>query len=159
MMLITSAFLDLSSGIDRENLPVETQAQYDQIVGTAGFIPVILIIIMVLLTMLRSNAGRIIKTANIEKRMARLKKLGTDEFIKQTNAELISFTERGNKLYQTESVIQGRKLKFLVYDDMSTDRKYVSFVNDSHFNADEAMASKFSLSQYEYTMLKRKNES
>ncbi len=159
MMLITSALLDVANGIDRDNLPPEAQANYDQVVAMSGMIPVILIVVMVIFTLLRSNAYRIIRTANIEKRMEKLKKLGADKFIDQTKAELIHSSERGNNLYKTKNVINGRELKFLVYNDKSTDRQYVSFVDESHLNADEAMASKFSLSQSEYTMLKKENES
>lgn len=106
----------------------------------------------------RNNAMQIIKTANIEKRMERLKKLGADEFIKQTKAELVDVSHRGNYLYKTSSVIKNRTLKFLVYKDISTDRQYISFVRDNLMNADEAMASKFSLSDTEYGLLNRRNE-
>ncbi len=106
----------------------------------------------------RGNAMQIIKTANIEKRMEKLKKLGTKEFIKQTQAVLINESERGNKLYETVKIIKGRRLKFLVYQDKSTEREYISFVRDEYLDADEAMASKFRLGKKEYDMLKLENE-
>lgn len=159
ILIVTDSIMTVANeGIDESMLPPEAKKQYDQVMAMSGAMPIIMIAVLVVMTMLRSDAGRIIRTANIEKRMERLKKLGADEFIKQTEAELIDVSPRGNYLYNTKKVISGRGLKFLMYKDISTDRKYISFVDDKFLKADDAMASKFSLSQVEYTMLKKENE-
>lgn len=159
VFIISGAVFSSITDLDVSAMPPELKAQYDQVRGISGTIPLVMIGIVLLFSALRSNAFRIIRTANIEKRMEKLKKMGHDEFIKQTKAVLIDTSNRGNSLYETDQIIQGRKLKFLVYPDVSTDRKYISFVEDRHIWADEAMASKFSLSEPEYAMLKKENES
>ncbi len=104
------------------------------------------------------NIRGIIKTANIEKRMEKLKKLGTIEFIKGTKGHLLDSSPRGNKLYSSKEVIQGKTVKYLIYQDKSTPREYISFVPEKYSNADEAMAFKFGLSSIEYDRLKVENE-
>lgn len=106
----------------------------------------------------RPNIRGIIKTANIEKRMEKLKKLGTIEFIKATKGHLLDSSPRGNKLYSSKEVIQGKTVKYLIYQDKSTPREYISFVPEKYSNADEAMAFKFGLSSIEYDRLKLENE-
>lgn len=118
----------------------------------------IAVVIPVIQAVLRTNVSRILKTANMEKRMLALKKLGAKKFIKETKAELIDESKRGNKLYKSKDIIKGREVKFLIYNDRSTDREYISFVEPAYFNADEAMASKFSLSDLEYGKLRTENE-
>ncbi len=143
-------------------LPVAVENENPDVMDDTTFILFLFLPFIILIPIVpmftRTNAMQIIKTANIEKRMERLKKLGAEEFIKQTNARLVSESERGNKLFETADVIKGRVLKFLVYGDISTDRQYVSFVQDSFIDADDAMASKFSLSQSEYALLHKDNE-
>ncbi len=104
------------------------------------------------------NIRGIIKTANIEKRMEKLKKLGAAEFVKGTHAELIDSSARGNKLWATKDVIFGKELRFLIYQDKSTTREYISFVPAKFSNADEAMAWKFNLSNIEYDKLTVEHE-
>ena len=143
-------------------LPLSIESETPDVMDDTTLYLLILLPFIVLIPIVplfsRTNAMQIIKTANIEKRMERLKKLGAEEFIKQTKAKLISESPRGNLLFSTTEVIEGRTLKFLVYKDISTYRTYVSFVRDSFTDADEAMASKFSLSTTEYEFLKVENE-
>lgn len=144
-------------------IPVQVEEENPELMDNTTFMLFLALPFIIFLPVVpmffRGNAVQIIKTANIEKRMERLKKLGADEFVKQTKAILLDQSERGNQLYSTENVVKGRTMKFLVYGDISTDRKYISFVRENFTDADEAMASKFSLSSSEYSMLKRENES
>ncbi len=165
-IMIPIAFLFLTSftdllldGVNRDEIPEDMQKQFDSTLGILSAFPIIIGVILFLNMFFKSDITRIVKTANIEKRMEKLKKLGSDEFIKNTEAVLMDQSKRGNKLYTSKKIIEGRELKFLVYKDKSTDREYISFVTDDQYEADEAMASKFHLGVNEYNMLKLENES
>ena len=69
------------------------------------------------------------------------------------DTELIDASRRGNELYSIDSIIPGRTLKILKYQDTSTSQPYISFVPDYMVKADKAMAWKFSLSGNEYVGL------
>ena len=157
-MMFTGITEGLAESINRDLLSAELQKQLDDTIFFASFLPIIIIGIFIIIMSLRSNAITVIKTANVEKRMEKLKKLGVEEFIKQTEAKVVNTSPRGNTLYASDKIIEGRTLKFLVYKDKSTPREYISFVRDEFTGADEAMASKFSLSGFEYNNLKVENE-
>lgn len=144
--------------IDMDKIPDEMKRSFENTSSIMYFLPVLFGVVILVHFLLRSNIGRLVKTANIEKRMEKLKKMGTDQFIKATEAKLLDKSERGNYLYSSNKIIKERELKFLIYSDKSTDRKYISFVDDKHILADEAMASKFSLGENEYARLKVENE-
>ena len=159
VLLATFLFFPLIDSVKLEsNAPPEMIEAADTVMSSFTIIILIGMAIPIITTMMRTNVGRIIKTANIEKRMEKLKKMGSAQFIKQTKADLIDSSARGNKLYASDNIIKGRTLKFLIYNDKSTDREYISFVRENHNYADQAMASKFHLSVTEYDRLRVENE-
>lgn len=88
---------------------------------------------------------------NIETRYALIKAYGGDKLITESKAKLIHETEKGNKLYEIEGLIEDRKLKLLRYVCPSTDREYFKWVEDKYTNADQAQAEYhgYTLEQYE----------
>ena len=94
----------------------------------------------IFLRTLITPAIRIMKLKNIETRMKKLRKLGTEKFIQVTKSKFINANNRGVELYQSKSIIKDTTVKFLVYRDTSTNEPYISFVQPGHETADEAMA-------------------
>lgn len=92
----------------------------------------------------------VLALSNIEQRYAAMKFLGAEKLLTGAKAKLIDDSIRGNRLYETSTLIPGTVMKFLRYLDPSTGREYVSFVPPEHTEADAAMAWKFSMNPKEY---------
>jgi len=106
----------------------------------------------------------ILRLGNIEQRMAAIRFMGIEWLLKESKAELIDKSERGNELYRIDKIFR-QPAYFLKYKDISTDRVYFSGVdpealkNEEKKNrngelADKAMGWKFSWSLKEYNKLK-----
>ena len=119
-----------------------------------AFVAVFIATIPIFLHTLITPAIRIMKLKNIETRMKKLRKLGTEKFIQVTKSEFINANNRGVELYQSKSIIKDTTVKFLVYRDTSTNEPYISFVQPGHETADEAMAWKDRLSVEQYRRMK-----
>ena len=107
---------------------------------------------------LLGDPTRKFKIKNIEKRSKAMMKMGVDNLLKKTNAELINESKRGNELYRIKTLIKGRSLKFLKYNDTSpTGRIFGCFVPDIYDDADGAMAWKYQVTPYQYSMLNQES--
>lgn len=91
---------------------------------------------------------------NIEQRMAALKLYGAERILEELDARLIDESRRGNRLYEIRNTTLNMVIKLLKYRDPSTGRSYASFVPGGMLRADQAMAWKFYLSEYEYSSLR-----
>ena len=82
--------------------------------------------------------------------MAVLKFYGEDWLLKNSQAELINKSKRGNELYKIENLFKQTEY-FLKYKCPSTNRLYVKCVEKAD-TADEAQAKSFgwTLEQYNY---------
>ena len=96
----------------------------------------------------------LLQTRDIEQRTALLKDCDFDELMRTAipPPELINKSKRGTKLYEMQ-LEPGHMARFLVYNDPSTGREYVSYVPPETQTADEGMAWKFQLEEKEYENL------
>ena len=101
---------------------------------------------------------RTLRIKNTEKRSKAMMKHGVDNLLEKTKAELLHETKRGNQLYAIRTLIRGRSLRFLKYNDISpTGRVFGCFVPDNMRDADEAMAWKYQVTPYQYSMLNQES--
>jgi hypothetical protein len=106
----------------------------------------------------------IMKLVNTEQRRVALEYYGSDSMFKELDCDLIDWSPRGNKLWETEiNVGESRrpmpmKVHFLTYTCPSTAREYTCFSDPSIIKADAAMAAKFGMTEEEYYTLRRENE-
>jgi hypothetical protein len=92
---------------------------------------------------------------NMEQRMASLKLVGIDKFLKSSSSKLLDKSSRGNALYEIDNIFT-QKAYYLSYKCPSTGREYVSGIDPEvgvKGSADESMAWKFSLTLDEYNKL------
>lgn len=160
-MIIIPIFVAMILSITLPVLSSSTKSEEEfWLIFPLAMMPMILIVIIIphMLGGGSGNVRNIIRIGNIEKRMEKLKKLGTARFIQETRATLVDSSARGNKLYSSRDIIPNKTVKFLIYSDKSTSREYISFVRNRYSDADQAMASKFNLSSIEYSKLKVENE-
>lgn len=94
---------------------------------------------------------------NMEKQSKRLQKMGVAEFVKKTDATLLDSSPRGNMLYQSNKIIKHKAVRFLIYQDSSTERMYIKYVpifdpeTDEYIDtADKAQAWSLSMSLERY---------
>ncbi len=103
------------------------------------------------------NVDEILKIENQERKMIALKYYGTENLIRDCNANLIDISKRGNELYKITSLIPGRSLKLLKYyyiDKLENRKDYVDWVLDKFEKADAAMAWKHNMTEDEYALLR-----
>ena len=91
----------------------------------------------------------ILNIQNGEQRYQAVKDYGIEKIIDELDAKLINRSKRGNELFEVD-LFQPSNAKILRYRDPSTDEIYADLVPTHIYKADEAMASKFHLTEVEY---------